>query len=486
MDALATLQLNWLALLPAAILVVFALAVMIVDAFAGDEPSSGRAVLPWISLAGVVAAFASVFWLWPRTPISFQGHAISDQFSLCVWSIVLTTTFLSILISQRYIPQVNPQVGEYYALLLLSAVGMGLMGAATDLITLFLALEIFSLALYILTGINRSNPRSTEASLKYFLLGAFASAFFAYGAALLYGAVGTTQYDAIAYAVNSGQADPFMLYGGIALLIVGLGFKVSLVPFHMCTPDVYQGAPTPVTAFMSAGTKAAAFAGLTRLLVVALPGVRDEWGWLLAILATITMVLGNLTALRQTSLKRMLAYSTIAHAGYILVGITPGTVEGADAALFYLFTYAFMSIGAFAVIVALERSVGDDLLQSGVQGLSGKSPVLAFVMAVFMFGLSGMPPLAGFFAKFFVFSAAVNGGWAWLAIVGMVTSAIGAYYYLRVIVAMYFEKPTGEAAEQQRTWPLLQLGLAIAAAFTIVIGILPNFWSQIFQSGFGG
>jgi NADH-quinone oxidoreductase subunit N len=198
------------------------------------------------------------------------------------------------------------------------------------------------------------------------------------------------------------------------------------------------------------------------------------------------MILGNLAALKQTSLKRMLAYSTIAHAGYILVGITPGTAEGADAALFYLFTYAFMSIGAFAVIVALERSVGDDLLQSGVRGLSGKSPILAFVMAVFMFGLSGMPPLAGFFAKFFVFSAAVNGGWTWLAIVGMVTSAIGAYYYLRVIVAMYFEKPIGEAAEQQRTWPLLQLGLAIAAAFTIVIGILPNFWSQIFQSGFGG
>jgi NADH-quinone oxidoreductase subunit N len=254
----------------------------------------------------------------------------------------------------------------------------------------------------------------------------------------------------------------------------------------MWTPDVYQGAPTPVTAFMSAGTKAAAFAALIRFLQVAVPAEQATWAWPLAILATITMILGNLAALRQSSLKRMLAYSTIAHAGYILVGLVPGTSQGADSALFYLFTYTFMNMGAFAVIMAMERSVGDDLTQANIRGISATAPLLSFLMAVFMFGLSGMPPLAGFFGKFFVFSAAVNGGWTWLAVVGMITSAIAAYYYIRVIVAMYFEKATPETVVQTRTWGTLQLGLALAAAFTIVVGVLPGFWSNIFRSGFGG
>ncbi|MGL4647919.1 MAG: NADH-quinone oxidoreductase subunit N, partial [Caldilineaceae bacterium] len=350
----------------------------------------------------------------------------------------------------------------------------------------FIALEIFSLALYILTGLHRTNPRSTEAAMKYFLLGAFASGFLLYGAALLYGATGSTQYDMMARAIAEGQADSFLLYVGIGLTLVGLGFKISVVPFHMWTPDVYQGAPTPVTAFMSAGTKAAAFAGLARLLVLALPEAQETWGWLVAILATLTMILGNLAALRQDSLKRMLAYSTIAHAGYILVGLTPGTVQGADAALFYLFTYAFMNMGAFAVVIAMERTVGEDALLGNARGMSKQAPLLAFLMAVFMFGLSGMPPLAGFFGKFFVFSAAVQGGWAWLAVVGMITSAIGAYYYLRVVVSMYFEQPEPGSEPAPRTWGSLQLGMAIAAAFTILVGILPGFWASLMQSGFGG
>jgi NADH-quinone oxidoreductase subunit N len=486
-DALASLQLNVVAVLPEAILVVATLVLLMMDAFGGNGEETGvPRALPWVAMLGVLASAASVFWLWSQPPVSFQGHVISDRFANSVRLIVLTAAALAILFSNSYIGKVNKQTGEYYALLLLCTAGMGWMGAATDLIVLFIALEIFSLALYILTGLHRTNPRSTEAAMKYFLLGAFASGFLVYGGALIYGATGTTQYDFIAQSIAAGQADPFLLNAGIGLLIVGLGFKISVVPFHMWTPDVYQGAPTPVTAFMSAGTKAAAFAALARLLVLVLPEAQPVWSWMLAVLAVLTMVLGNLAALRQSSLKRMLAYSTIAHAGYILVALVPGTVQGADAALFYLFTYAFMNMGAFAVIMAMERTVGEDALQANARGMGSRSPLLAFLMAVFMFGLSGMPPLAGFFGKFYVFGAAVQGGWAWLAVVGMITSAIGVYYYLRVIVSMYFDQPDAQSVTQPHTWGSLQLGMAVAAAFTIIVGILPGFWADIFRSGFGG
>ena len=485
-DALAVLQLNLSAVLPELILLLFALLLMMVDILGSEKRPAPRRLLPWIALVGVVAAGASVAWLWGQPALSFQGQAISDRFSLGLRIIVLSATFLAILLSHQYIPQINSQVGEYYTLLLLSAAGMGMMGAATDLIVLFLALEIFSLALYILTGLQRKNPRSTEAAMKYFLLGAFASAFFVYGAALLYGAAGNTQYDAIAAALGTGNYDASLLYPAMALLLVGFCFKVSLVPFHMWTPDVYQGAPTPVTAFMSVGTKAAAFAAFARLLVVALPSQQAVWSWALAIIAVLTMVLGNLAALRQSSLKRMLAYSSIAHAGYILVALTAGTTQGADAAMFYMFTYAFMNMGAFAIVMMLERTVGEDAEQHRAKGLAQQAPFMAFLMAIFMLSLSGIPPLAGFFGKFFVFSAAAEAGWNGLVAIGYLTSAIGAYYYLRVVVSMYFENPTNESVEEPRTWGSIQFGVALAAAFTIVVGILPAFWASIFQSQLGG
>jgi NADH-quinone oxidoreductase subunit N len=410
--------------------------------------------------------------------------ATTDHFALGLNLIVLTATALAIFLSIHYIPLITKQVGEYYALLILAASGMMLMGSATDLIVVFLALEIFSLALYILSGLHRTNPRSTEASLKYFLLGAFASGFFAYGAALIYGAAGSTQYSVIATTIEAGAGNLTLLYPGMALLFAGFAFKVSLVPFHMWTPDVYQGAPTPVTAFMSVGTKAAAFAAFIRVLIEALPSQQPTWGMALAILAVLTMTLGNLAALRQTSLKRMLAYSSIAHAGYILVGLAPGTAEGANAALFYLFTYAFMNIGAFAVVVALEKAQADDALQNRAAGIADRFPLLALAMAIFMFSLSGVPPLAGFFGKFFVFKAAVDGGWAWLAVIGMLNSAIGLYYYLRVTVAMYFESPTDESADG-RGAAILRFGVVVSAIFTILIGIYPSLWTGIFNTGLG-
>jgi len=485
MPQIAALQINLAVLLPAFAMVVFAMFVMLVDILTPGTNRGSQNALPWVALAGVVVSALFCWWLWPQQVQSFQGMATSDHFALGLDLIVLTATALGILLSTNYIPQITNQVGEYYALLLLAASGMMMMGTATDLIVVFLSLEIFSLALYILSGLQRTNPRSTEASLKYFLLGAFASGFFAYGAALLYGAAGSTQYSVIASTLSSGAGNPTLLYPGMALLLAGFAFKISLVPFHMWTPDVYQGAPTPVTAFMSVGTKAAGFAAFIRVLLEAVPSQQGTWGMALAILAVLTMTLGNLAALRQTSLKRMLAYSSIAHAGYILVGLVPGTAEGADAALFYLFTYAFMNIGAFAIVVALEKAQADDALQNRAAGIADHWPMLAFAMAIFMFSLSGIPPFAGFFGKFFVFKAAVDGGWAWLAVIGMLNSAIGLYYYLRVTVAMYFEAPGDESAERRQS-SVLRVGVVIAAIFTIIIGIYPALWTGLFSAGLGG
>lgn len=481
-DVFGNAGVNLSVILPELILVGFAILVMIGDMFTSNDRPAGRAALPWVALVGVLVTTVATIGLWGQPVVSFQGMAVVDRFALGLKLVILVATGLGILLSNDYIPNVNKQTGEYYTLLLLTAAGMMVMGSATDLITVFLALEIFSLALYILCGLNRQDPRSSEAGMKYFLLGAFASAFFVYGAALVYGAAGSTQYDTIAKSLADGKAELALLYPGIALLVVGFGFKVSLVPFHMWTPDVYQGAPTPVTAFMSVGTKAATFAAFVRVLLVALPEQQAAWGNALAILAILTMTIGNLAALRQLSLKRMLAYSSIAHAGYILVGLAGGAPSSADATLFYMFTYAFMNIGAFAIVIGLEKAQENDALQNRAAGLAKRWPLLAALMAIFMFSLSGVPPLAGFFGKLLVFKAAVEGGYAWLAVIGMINSAISAYYYLRITVAMYFEEPSAESATERPAWGMLNLGLAVAAVFTVVIGLYPGLWTGLFAA----
>lgn len=471
---------NITVLMPELILVGFAMLVMLIDMFTNERQSDVRSLLPWVALVGVLVAVHRCTVIWGEMPLSFQGAAALDSFALGVKLVVLTAAGLGILLSTGYMPSVNKQTGEYYALLLLCSAGMMVMGAATDLITVFLSLEIFSLALYIMCGLNREKPAGIEAAMKYFLLGAFASGFFVYGAALIYGATGSTQYNVIAAALASGNVDTFLLYPGIALLLVGFGFKVSMAPFHMWTPDVYQGAPTPVTAFMSVGTKMAAFAAFIRLLVFALPEAQPVWGWAVAGFALVTMVLGNFAALRQTSLKRMLAYSSIAHAGYILVGLASGVQAAASAAVFYLFAYAFMNIGAFAVVIMLERAGEGDALANRATGLAKRWPYLAAAMAIFMFSLSGLPPLAGFIGKFLIFKAAADGGWIMLAILGMMASAVSAYYYLRVVIAMYFGDPNEATATERYSWPALNVGVAIAAVFTVLIGVYPGLWSGWF------
>ncbi len=478
---IAALTANLHVILPEMVLAAFALLVILADMLRSDEEESR--LLPLLTLAGILAAMAASAWIWNRPPVSYQESAVSDGFALGARLVILVAAGLATLLSMGYLPRINRQMGEYYALILLATLGMTMMASATDLIVLFLALEIFSLALYILSGYYRQNPRSTEASMKYFLLGAFASSFFVYGAALLYGATGATQLREIGNLLASDHGNPNLLWPGIALLLAGFGFKVSLVPFHMWTPDVYQGAPTPVTAFMSAGTKTAAFAAFVRVLVEALPAQQLQWSWALAVLAVLTMTVGNLSALRQLSLKRMLAYSSVAHAGYILVALVPGTAQGSKAALFYLLTYAFMNVGALAVVITLEKLDALDALQSRAAGLADRWPLLALAMSIFMLSLSGIPPLAGFFGKFFVFQAAVEGGWTWLAVVGVINSAISAYYYLRVIVAMYFH--TAQEPVQARRWGGLGLSLALTALATVIIGLYPSLWIGLL-AGLGG
>lgn len=485
-DVWTAAGINLTVILPELVLFAFALLVMLADMTSNDHKEGLRGILPWLALLGVAVTTAICAVIWSTPVTSFQGAAIIDNFAMGVKLIVLVATALAILLSVSYIPKVNKQVGEYYTLLLLCATAMMIMGSATDLMVVFLALETFSIALYIMTSLNPANPRSTEAGMKYLLLGAFASAFLVYGAALVYGATGSTQYAAIATALTNGANTPGLLYPGIAMLIVGFGFKVSMVPFHMWTPDVYQGAPTPVTAFMSVGTKAAAFSAFIRVFLTAFPEQHATWSWALAILAVVTMTLGNFAALRQLSLKRMLAYSSIAHAGYILVGLVGGTAQSANAAIFYLFSYAFMNIGVFAVIIALEKANEDDALQNRAAGIGKRWPMLALVMAIFLFSLSGIPPLAGFFGKLFVFQAAVDGGFAWLAAIGMLNSAVAAYYYLRVTVSMYFEEPTSETLANGSRAATINIGLAVAAILTIVIGLYPGLWTSLFQGGIAG
>jgi NADH-quinone oxidoreductase subunit N len=477
------MDLNFNAVLPELIMVIFAMVVMVADIPNRKDRTPTRAFLPWLALVAVVVTAGVCYWLLGQPVSDFQNMASSDPIALGIDLIVLVALGLGILLSVKYIPNINQQTGEYYALLLLIAAGMMAMGSAIDLIVVFLALEIFSLGLYILSGLNRDDRRSSEAAMKYFLLGAFASGFFVYGAALLYGATGSTQFSEIAAALTNDAYDANLLYPAIGLLIVGFGFKVSLVPFHMWTPDVYQGAPTPLTAFMSVGTKAAAFAAFYRTFLYALASQQAVWAWPLAILAVLTMTLGNLAALRQTSLKRLLAYSSIAHAGYLLVGLVPGSPIGAEGALYYLIAYAFMNIGAFAVVIMLEKQGEMDASGGRLRGLAKREPALALVMSVFMFSLAGVPPFAGFFAKFFVFSAAVQGGWSWLAAIAMLNSAISAYYYLRITVSMYFGEPDTETVTTPvRSMPAT-VGMYIALAFTILLGIFPMLWFNLLQSG---
>jgi NADH-quinone oxidoreductase subunit N len=453
---------NWLVVAPELVVLVTALLVMMVDLFL---PREHKSRLAWLGLVGVLAAGAVSYYIWDGSDPVLHDMLAADGYALFLNLVILVAAGLAILFSVNYARRTSPAQGEYYTLLLLSTAGMMLMAGAVNLMTVFLALEILSIALYVLVGLNRAERRSGEAALKYFMLGAFASGFLLYGMALVYGQAGTTALSGIRDHVLALGEFPPLLGVGLGLMIVGFGFKVALVPFQMWTPDVYEGAPTSVTAFMSAGAKAAGFAALGRVVIYAFGASHLDWVWVLAVLSALTMTVGNLAALRQANLKRLLADSSIAHAGYILVGVAAGSEAGASSVLFYLFVYAFMNVAAFAVLIASGETLDD------LAGLAARKPGLAVAMTLFLLSLAGVPPLAGFLGKLYVFSAAVQADLTWLAVVGVVNSVISAYYYLRVVVAMWIGE--GVPPEAAPVCPALQVGVGIAAVATVLLGLWP-------------
>jgi NADH-quinone oxidoreductase subunit N len=423
----------------------------------------------------VVATAAIVLLRWDQSEIVFGGMLAADGFAAFCNLLFLLVAGLTLLISIVYIRNTGLEHGEYSALLVFSTLGMMIMASSLDLMTIFLGLETLSISLYILAGFLREQLKSNESALKYLLLGAFASGFVLYGIALVYGATGTINLRQVAQVVAHGQANsPILLVIGMGLLIVGFGFKVAAVPFHSWAPDVYEGAPTSVTAFMIAGTKAAAFAAFLRILMTALPALQPDWSRILWVLAVLTMTVGNVAAIAQANVKRMLAYSSIAHAGYILVALATGTKLGSGGILFYLAAYIFMNLGAFAVIVALARRDDERLNIDDYAGLGLSRPALGAAMALFMFSLAGVPPTAGFMGKLYVFSAAVQAGYIGLAILGVANSVVSAFYYLRLTVVMYMSPAPGASVPGQRPAPALSLAVLIAIAGTLLLGLFPS------------
>jgi NADH-quinone oxidoreductase subunit N len=457
--------------LPALLVGIFAVIVLMVDLFSppGQQANSGV-----IALIGIGLSFWAAIRLWGSSAELFGGMVIVDMPALLFQIIFLVVGFITILLSIQYVAEEGLELGEYYALLLFALLGAMLMASGGDLLTIFLGLEIMSLAQYILAGMRHNVLKSSESAMKYFLLGAFATGFLLYGIALLYGATGTTNLAGMVTAVREGGlADHPLMTIGMGLLVVGFGFKIAAVPFHMWTPDVYEGAPTPVTAFMSTGVKAAAFAALARVFVAALGDLQESWGPIFWVMAVLTMTVGNLVAIAQLNIKRMLAYSSIAHAGYLLIALVAAGTAGLTGLLYYLLAYAFMNLGAFAVVVALEQREDRYLLLADYSGLGFRYPLLGVAMALFMFSLSGLPPTAGFMAKFYVFSAAVEQGYIVLTVIGVLNSLVSIYYYLRPIVLMYMEECKADVPAMHLN-PFLLTGLVLTILGTIHLGLFPS------------
>jgi NADH-quinone oxidoreductase subunit N len=459
-------------ILPELVLIGTAILVLLADLFVPEE---GKGTLCGIGIAGTAAAILSAMALGPGKIEGFSGMIVHDGMGFFVTLTILAAAFLTLLMATGYSAWEGTHKGEFYALLLISTSGMLFMAKGTDLMTVFLGLETLSIPIYVLVGFHRRRMTSLEGALKYFLLGAFASGFLLYGIALLYATTGTTKIAAIAT-----MARDLRLYGspvflaGMGLLLVGLAFKVSLVPFHMWTPDAYQGAPTLVTGFMSAAVKAAAFAALLRVSMLAFPALSPVMANVLWVLAVLTMTVGNFSALLQDNVKRMLAYSSIAHAGYILVGLVTSDVAGGQAALFYLLVYAFMNLGAFGVIMLLAQKEDDGYEIGNFAGMGFRYPVLGALLTLFLVSLAGIPPTAGFVGKFYLFSAAVKGGYVWLAVLGVLNSAVSIYYYLRLVVYMYMLPAPGEVPVPRPPRTAFSLALCASAAVVLVLGIVPR------------
>jgi NADH-quinone oxidoreductase subunit N len=468
------------AIVPMACVTAAGIAAMVAEAF--REPGE-RMPIGGLGVVGLIGAAIATLLLWGHNTAAF-GVVAGDNFGLFVTWILVVVGLLSVAVSGPTVARERLPGGEYYALMLFALAGMILMATATDLLVIFLALEVLSLAVYVLTGIRRTSPASTEAAFKYFLLGAFSSAFFLYGIALMYGLTGSTRLDRIAslMATQSVTGTPLQL-ASIAFLLVGFSFKVAAVPFHMWTPDAYEGAPPAVTGFMSTGVKAAAFAAFVRVFLSALGPLRAEWSGVMWVVAAATMIVGTVVGVSQTNVKRMLAYSSIGHGGYLLVALVAANDVGKGAVLFYLLAYAVTNLGAFGVIAVLEPEEGSPGPDG--RGLRGNSdlgdyaglwherPWLATLMTIFLLSLGGFPPLAGFIAKWYVFSAAIKAGYDGLAIIGVLTSVVSVFFYLRIVVMMYMT-PRESPGAAPPTPKLAGAALAVSAILVFYLGILPT------------
>ena len=473
---------SFAAIWPQVIVAVTAVIVLMSGLYVAEER---RYILGYLGIVGLVVAFVVDLAQWnhPVTSMNqtFSGMVVQDNFSIFANAILLLVGAATMLLSMDYLVRENMNLDEYYGLVLACLAGMMLMVSSTSLMTVFLSLELFSICLYVLAAFNRVRRRSQEAGLKYFLLSSFASAFLLYGMALIYGATGSTLLSTIGSVLTKAQVpDNAILFAGMGLLAVGLAFKMSAVPFHVWTPDVYEGSPGTIAAFMSVGTKLAAFAAFMRVFASAMPALHAHWQAAVWALAVLTMIVGNVAAVVQTNIKRMLAYSGIAHAGYILIAVAVAQ-QGVPSILFYFLAYTFMNIGSFAVVIAASRRNEEQgATLADFAGMGARQPWLAAAMTIFMFSLAGFPPSAGFLAKFYVFQAAVTNGHAELAVIGVLCSLISVFYYLRVVFVMYMRP--GERAVPATALPrAFVVVLAISVVGSIVLGIQPGApldWAQ--------
>lgn len=483
------------AVLPALLVAGFAIVVLVADLFemgstrGPAEGEEGHAIIaPYLSIIGVVAGLGAILWQALRFDdvrgVYFSGMILIDGFGLFVAGVVLAGTLLTLFLTIGYCRRENIHLAEYYHLILMAAVGMIFMAQSTNLIMILLGLELLSVSVYVLTGFRRTRSHSVEGALKYFVLGAFSTGFFVYGIAFLYGTTGTMDLAAMANTIRSGEPTALLL-AGMGLLTIGFAFKVALVPFHMWSPDVYQGAPAPITGFMATGVKAAGFAAFVRVVLATFDVLADQWLPVLSILAILTMFVGNIAAIRQDDIKRLLAYSSIAHAGYLVVALVAHNELGNAALLYYLAAYTLMTLGAFGVVVVLgERGVENTSISRDYAGLAWRHPLLAAAMAIFMFSLTGIPPTAGFVGKFMIFSSAVDSGFTWLALLMVVASVISAYYYLKVVVSMYMWSSDREPI-RVNAGAMATMALLAALVGVLALGVFPGDWIDLARSSVG-
>jgi NADH-quinone oxidoreductase subunit N len=458
---------DYVRILPEIILSFFGMIVMVLEPLIDEDKD--QKILGPIALVGTLAGIAATWFMSQSPGRAFWNMVQVDGFSIFFHVLVIAIAAVVILSSYEYMSVQRIRAGEYYALILFGTVGMALMSSAIELVLIFIALEISSISSYVLAGFRRHEASSAESSLKYFLLGSFATAFFLYGVALMFGATGSTNIDTISRSLQAGPI-PLLAFAAVAFMFVGLGFKVAAAPFHIWTPDVYEGAPAPIVGFMSTAPKAAAFAVLLRIVFVV--NVHAIF-WVIWIAAALSMTLGNVGALVQDNVKRLLAYSSIAHAGYLLVAFAASPSLGTSAAMFYTAAYAAMNLGAFAIVSHFANAGERYVSLEDYEGLGRSSPFLAATLTIFLLSLIGIPMTGGFFAKFYVFSAAVKANLIWLTVIGVLNSGVGAYYYLRIIVMMYMRESRREVPVNRVPFAL-RLAIAVCMAATIYLGIFPD------------